>query len=517
MRTILLCLVVVSGSCSSSVDRARSTLPRIPAAAIHGRYVLLGASPAGQTQAFARLILDPEYECPEIRGDMRIPMTPRANPHGFPVTVCEALIPPGKQLAIAIADQALSLPTIEEAPARILVMGDTGCNTKDCAPGEPAEPFASLARAAAARPVDVILHMGDYNYRGTNTPVTMTDASGQVTQAWAYDAGDGKVESAHCMQAPDAGFVSQNATGAQPHDSWETWRDELFAPAGELLWAAPWVFARGNHELCSRAGPGWFYFLDPGSNLSAGGEQRACPAVDPGKSPIDNEVLVPPYRVDLGTLHLIVVDSANACDSFAPPEAGAFLDAYSEQFVQVGRLTPAAGTTWLMTHRPLWGVQFYEAGETTACTSENQLSCMNQTLGHGVEEGLGGALPAGIRLSLAGHMHQFQSLTFDQGKRPPQLIVGNSGVSLYAGSPVGTFTTAIDGIPVQGRAIGPQVTTAGGSSVAAYGFLDITYQHDGTWTGALVNTARDTVLATCGSAGLATGSVCELAPGLTVP
>ena len=29
-------------------------------------------------------------------------------------------------------------------------------------------------------------------------------------------------------------------------------------PAAELLATAPWVVARGNHELCSRAGLGWF-------------------------------------------------------------------------------------------------------------------------------------------------------------------------------------------------------------------------------------------------------------------
>jgi hypothetical protein len=113
-------------------------------------------------------------------------------------------------------------------------------------------------------------------------------------------------------------------------------------------------------------------------------------------------------------------------------------------------------------------------------------------------------------------MHQFQSLTFAGGKRPPQLIVGNSGVSLYASSPVGAFTTTVDHIAVQGRATGTQVTS-GEATVSAHGFLDIRYRGDGTWTGALVNPAKGTVLATCGTAALAKGSVCELAPGITVP
>ena len=42
------------------------------------------------------------------------------------------------------------------------------------------------------------------------------------------------------------------------------------------LAAAPFLYARGNHELCSRAGPGWFYFLDASTKLD-GGTQLSCP------------------------------------------------------------------------------------------------------------------------------------------------------------------------------------------------------------------------------------------------
>ena len=41
------------------------------------------------------------------------------------------------------------------------------------------------------------------------------------------------------------------------------------------------VDLRGNHELCSRAGPGFLYFLDPGSKLlGSGASQHACPDQD---------------------------------------------------------------------------------------------------------------------------------------------------------------------------------------------------------------------------------------------
>ena len=112
---------------------------------------------------------------------------------------------------------------------------------------------------------------------------------------------------------------------------------------GDLLAAAPWVFARGNHELCSRAGPGWFYFLDAGSNLAESvDKQLSCPTPDPSKNPIENVVLVEPYSVNLNSLNVIVLDSANACDGFAPPQAQDFLDQYSNQFATVEGLAAAS-------------------------------------------------------------------------------------------------------------------------------------------------------------------------------
>jgi hypothetical protein len=44
---------------------------------------------------------------------------------------------------------------------------------------------------------------------------------------------------------------------------WDTWKADFFDPAQALLKAAPWVMVRGNHETCTRAGQGWWRFLDP--------------------------------------------------------------------------------------------------------------------------------------------------------------------------------------------------------------------------------------------------------------
>ena len=76
----------------------------------------------------------------------------------------------------------------------------------------------------------------------------------------------------------------------------------------------------------------------------------------------------------------------------------------------------------MVTHRPIWGV--------TQLTVETDTT-INQTLQTALAGTGSGELPAPVTLSLAGHIHRFETLTFPQGG-PPQIIVGNSGVKLAA-------------------------------------------------------------------------------------
>lgn len=161
-----------------------------------------------------------------------------------------------------------------------------------------------------------------------------------------------------------------------------------------------------------------------------------------------------------------------------------------------------------MTHRPIWGVQAFEKDKSTACTSASQYSCVNQTMQYGINHSSAGKLPKDVRLSLAGHMHHFQSLTFAGGARPPQVIIGDGGVELGDWGPVGKFETKIEDVLVQGRAIATEVE-AGDQKVPAYGFLEITYSPDGSWQGSVENVQRGVELASCGSRKAAAGSVCE--------
>ena len=515
-----------------------------PLSAAHARYVVLGQAADGPTVALARLILDPGFGCPSIvpagaagggGGDggasgsaPPIQMTPRDNPYHFPVIVCEAPVGFDRELAIAMDGGSLSLPVVRRDPRRIAVFGDTGCKLgaaaagESCPAGTPAQPFAGLAAAAAAGKPDLVIHLGDYNYRGTPSKVLFTERDGTAAQQvgqWTYDAGDGTEEPEECVQAAGAGFYSQSAPNAGFPDGWEAWNDDLFSAAPDLLAAAPWVVARGNHELCSKAGPGWFYFLDPHSDLVPGGRQYSCPPPDPAKAPIDNVVLSPPYAVGLGSLTLLVVDSANACDSFTEKT---FTAAYARQLAALGGLAPAAGTAWWVSHRPLWGVTGFESGESTGCTADDRYGCNNQTLQAALGRGLGGALPPAVELVLAGHMHRFQAVTFEPGDagvgaRPPVVVVGTGGVALDPSPPVGAFAATVGGLPAQVLTTGAEVGTPSGEK-AAFGYLDVAFGGaSGSWRGRLVDPAEGLTIATCGPPGEdGRGPVCALAPGIVV-
>ncbi len=464
---------------------------------IYAAYVLLAESPSGRTVPFARVIVDPAVSCPELvgigGGKAKIRTTPRKNPHGFPVKVCEARYPFGKAFSVAGGPKLPPVADPSKAPPkRIAVFGDSGCKPKDqsgCGLDDPQWPFPSLTKAAAVDPPDLVLHVGDYNYRGTPSGFTATE-NGQSVQKWYYDAGDGSEPSELCdLPGP---YYSQNSTGNSDADSWQAWWLDFFEPAAPLLEAAPWVFARGNHELCSHAGPGWFYFLDASSNLpEGGGRQLSCPSQDGEGEALPHLRLVDPQVLHLGDLDLLVVDSANACDQLP-----GLVDAYRRQFLAAGKRLRAR-RAWMMGHRPVWGVQ--DAGETLyGCDGKPEsgdslpFGELNQTLQCALRGEAGAAILPKLDQILAGHMHRFEALSFAApSRRPPTLVVGNSGVAEDTSPPSGAFAQTVDGAP------------AAGFSVDQFGYLELARDPAGVWRGVVVTPqtgAWSPFLAPCGSA-----------------
>lgn len=476
-----------------------ATLNPPSSANVQASFVLLTAS-AGKPVAYARVIQDDGFACPQVAADctggITQPMTARDKPWAdaaahcpaggcFPVTVCEASVPFNQKTQVCLNGPPIELPVPRSGPAKILVMGDTGCKDGshtgdgggDCGHKgnltELAQPFETLVSSNARTAFELVLHMGDYNYRGTPGSVRWQREGGGKTTHHPYDAGDGAPS---CGQSPSDRFRTQASSRSLLPDQWDIWRKDFFAPAKPLLAAAPWVFARGNHELCSRAGPGYFYFLDAG--FKPAGTQVDCPALPSGNDHPSNPFLYsrvsPMARIDLDTLSLIVLDSANACDTSVPAPGNHFRTAYENQFQQL--VVPKTGTTWIMSHRPIW------KNQTLQATSND-----------------GKALD-GIALSLAGHEHLFESITPTGSSYPAEIVAGNGGVSL-GGDFDGCFQQPLAGQQpwVQG--------------VTGHGFLQLALTTSGSgqpgWSGRLIDESGKTT-AKCDSA--MSPSICTTTP-----
>lgn len=474
-RTAILSLIL------SALLTGCSTLSVAEKPTIHAAYTLFAPSQSGDPLIYARTVIDGvNADCPTLSSEQEsIPTTPRHNPDSnhFPVTVCEAIIPFNRTLTILGTN--IKFAAVKRSPVNILVIGDSGCKKKDCPKGESAQPFGQLAIDAAKQPADLILHMGDYNYRGTQGSLKFKGKKHPI-----YDAGDNSPTDSQCeLEGP---YYSQNALGSSKADHWQKWRDDFFRPAEPLLMSAPWVFARGNHELCSRAGPGWFYFLGPGSNLNgAAMPQLSCPdqgdLAKPDRNVLSHLKFVEPYQLKLTGLQLLVLDSANACDGYDPQETTTL---YTEQLDQLAAMSTNQTISWLVTHRPFWGIK------------NKGKQAVNVTLQKALANSKNTALPSAVKLVLSGHKHLFQSLTFP-GQRPPQLLVGNSGVALTSHATEGSFKDHID----------DQLAFI--DTIVQFGYLTISYKSDGSWHGVLRDDKKK--LATCISSNVP-GSICQAEP-----
>ncbi len=306
-------------------------------------------------------VVTPASVCPRlVINGRRHAMRLRAAPSGaFPDRICVAALPRGSRIANL---QGQILPVPRGPPNRIVILGDTGCRLKgplvqDCNDPVAGWPFARVAALAARRRPDLVVHVGDYYYRETPCP-----------------AGEAK-----CAGSPFG-------------DRWQTWKAELFAPAAPLLAAAPWVFARGNHEDCNRGGAGWFRLLDASPAV------RDCPAQSDT------------FAVPIGGTRLLIVDSADPDDFKLKPDQQ---EEFTARLDAMDRLR-AGAPAWLVTHRPIWTVQRKDAALSDGLGNINERAAIK-------DRNL-----AGIDLVLVGHVHNFTSLDFGAA-RPPELIVGTGG------------------------------------------------------------------------------------------
>jgi hypothetical protein len=279
-----------------------SFAPRPAEAKILAQWVQLGADGAASVRAIA------DEPCPSVTFDgTAVPMTVRSEPTQkiggvkpaqFAVRGCEVAIPAGAVTALL---DGKPLPLPRPNPQRIVMFGDTGCRLKT---GDPTQacndpnawPFPKVAAAAAAARPDLVIHVGDYEYREDACP--------------AGNAG--------CAGSP-FGY------------GWDAWNADFFQPGTPLFAAAPWVMVRGNHENCDRAGEGWFRFLE--------------------RAPMEATCrdMTGDYVARLGDFGIVVVDSGKVSDTAS--EDSDQVPIVRRQLIDV--LGKIPGNAWLATHKPV--------------------------------------------------------------------------------------------------------------------------------------------------------------------
>jgi hypothetical protein len=361
--------------------------------------------------------------CPPLSVDgMPVAMSVRSTPTtGFPVTECEAQVPPGHVTA-TIDGVALKLPVAN--PRRIVVVGDTGCRIKGTsiqACNDPTQfPLAAISNFVASFAPDMIVHVGDFYYREAACP------------------------------AANAGNGTTTGCGNSPYgDNWASWNADWFTPAQPMMLAAPLALTRGNHESCARGNMGWFTLLDVAIPFTTAAVSCAA------GSTYD---FTPPYIVKAGQVSLLMFDSSYANDSTVTPT-----DVSNYQSLLSGILPQATTETIFVTHKPAYGLI-----SATADASGN----IDVTGGDVDEQALfANGVPQPIKLLLSGHIHNYQAVQVNNKNYAPQLVIGNSGTLLdpqyVPGNQVGNV--------YQMPGAATQATVVGTADLSEFGFavLDI--------------------------------------------
>ena len=390
-RVIRLVLIMAAPAAAAAVPVPVSTA--VPAAApAQAAYVLMG-----EKGAIARVITG-AAQCPDVTIDGRVePMTLRAaaavvpqrptaspallsKPSAFPVNVCEAAVPGGAR-RISVAGRALPAPRRQFR--RIVVIGDTGCRLKaadkayqPCNDGA-AFAFARIAASAAGWRPDLVIHVGDYHYR--ENPC-LEGETGCFGSPWGY--------------------------------GWDAWDADFFTPGAALLAAAPLAPARGNHEICSRAGQGWSRFLD----VHPRAENQNC------DNPVNDHIgdLSEPYAIDLGKGARVIMMDFSAAGGSTLAADDWRVGAYRQIYARVDALSRGASFAFAVNHYPILGFGGQHGGETPVLKPGN--AAIQSVFGS-----FGPRMaPAGIDVLLAGHIHLWQQASFTS-EHPSQFITGFSG------------------------------------------------------------------------------------------
>ena len=341
----------------------------------------------------ARALIGPNDTCPDItigegRGERMVRREdPRSRLFG---TLCEFALTLADPRRVEITHHGKSLwkQTITRSAQDILLLGDTGCRLvqyEDQACNDAAAwPLGKLAAAAAAKPVQLVVHVGDYLYR--ERPCMRDELP------------------ANCNPGPHG-------------DNEAAWRKDFFEPAKRLLAKAPWIIVRGNHEDCQRGGYGWFYYFgEPDSPV--------C------------QLAHPTSYLSLSGLTFINLDTAHAEDEHAKEMTKNEWALATK--AHIGSKIGPAGPVFFLTHKPLYAVcdKFKVPSPAIATIDYN---CKNLDKGElnvvrDVYANLASVAAGRPLVIVGGDIHTFQVVDVAAGQdasranlTATQVVIGNGG------------------------------------------------------------------------------------------
>lgn len=355
---------VVLGENGQPTARAITRADRCPDVVVDGRSFPMAVRAPAETVSQRPTASTPENSKPSI----------------FPVLTCDAALPTG---ARKTSIGGRHVPRVSNNIRRIVVIGDTGCRLKASdnayqACNDPAAyPFARIAARAARWKPQLVIHVGDYQYRENPCPPGNRGCAGSP---WGY--------------------------------GWDAWNADFFAPGGPLLAAAPWIVVRGNHENCPRAGQGWWRFIDPRPLLPGRDCNRAEDDVTGDAATV--------YAVPIGDgACVIVADLATSPDKPIDPSDPRFAQ-YTAAHDEIRRLANGGTFNFVATHKPILGV--------AATARDGQVILRTATAGTQsvFASNDPNILPDSIDAILSGHVHLWEQVSFPS-RYPTQFISGFSG------------------------------------------------------------------------------------------
>jgi hypothetical protein len=236
-------------------------------------------------------------------------------------------------------------------------------------------------------------------------------------------------------------FSDCTAASDEWGDTTAGWRADFFRPMAPLLRSAAWIVLRGNHEVCRRAGMGWFRYLDP----------APLAQVSMRRSPWCLST-TPTYRVSMSQDEAIVIDSAftvkgaisidqysqqaysgwSGAPSIVPPMSPICIDEENStnstlpnleaRLASVAALATDGLRKWILTHQPIYGLVCQDHG------NGSELFVFDCPI---INAAAAAALNvSGVYAFISGHKHVFQFVAYEGDDRPPQIAVGNSGTQL---------------------------------------------------------------------------------------